>query len=140
MYLQVDGCSSWYTSMRIIPAASDMLYYFHHLFCLRRNSVFDLSNARFAFLDIETTGLSPWFGDRICQIAIVVSEGKRVKETYETLVNPEQPLSPAAAYVNGLNEEDLARAPRFAEVTGKIEALLKDSVVVCHNAKFDIQF
>jgi len=126
--------------MRIIPAASDMLYYFHHLFCLGRNSVFDLSNARFAFLDIETTGLSPWFGDRICQIAIVVSEGRRVKETFETLVNPEQPLSPAAAYVNGLDEDDLARAPRFSEVTGQVESLLTDSVVVCHNAKFDIQF
>ena len=34
----------------------------------------DISNAKFAFLDIETTGLSPWFGDRICQIAIVVTE------------------------------------------------------------------
>lgn len=27
----------------------------------------ELANTRFAFLDIETTGLSPWFGDRICQ-------------------------------------------------------------------------
>lgn len=102
--------------------------------------MFDLSNARFAFLDIETTGLSPWFGDRICQIAIVLSEGRRVKETFESLVNPEQPLSPVAAYVNGLNEDDLARAPRFEAVAGKIESLLKDSVVVCPNAKFDIQF
>lgn len=100
----------------------------------------DLSNARFAFLDIETTGLSPWFGDRICQIAIVVSEGRRLKATYETLVNPEQPLSPAAAYVNRLKEQDLGRAPRFEEVTSKIDSLLQDSVVVCHNAKFDIQF
>jgi DNA polymerase-3 subunit epsilon len=102
--------------------------------------MFDLSNARFAFMDIETTGLSPWFGDRICQIAIVVSEGKRIKETFEMLVNPGQPLSPAAAYVNGLSEADLAHAPRFEEITGQLEFVLKDSVVVCHNAKFDIQF
>jgi len=100
----------------------------------------DLTNARFAFLDIETTGLSPWFGDRICQIAIVTSEGRRVKSTFETLVNPEQPLSPAAAYVNGLDENELAQAPRFAEIVGKLESLLKDAVVVCHNSKFDIQF
>jgi DNA polymerase-3 subunit epsilon len=102
--------------------------------------MFDLSNARFAFLDIETTGLSPWFGDRICQVAIVISEGKRIRETYETLVNPQFPVSPAAAIVNGLYEQDLARAPLFGEVVGQIDALLKDSVVVCHNAKFDIQF
>ncbi len=100
----------------------------------------DLSNARFAFLDIETTGLSPWFGDRICQIGIVVTEGKRIKRTFESLVNPERDLSPAAAYVNGLNEANLARAPRFEEVAETVEALLQDAVVVCHNAKFDIQF
>ena len=102
--------------------------------------MFDLSNARFAFLDIETTGLSPWFGDRICQIAIVITEGKRIKETFDTLVNPERSLSPVAAHVNGLDEDDLAEAPFFDELIPKIESLLKDSVVVCHNAKFDIQF
>jgi len=100
----------------------------------------DLANARFAFLDIETTGLSAWFGDRICQVAIVVSEGKRIKETFDSVINPEQPLSPAAACINGLKEEDLAHAPRFEEVVVRIDDLLKDAVVVCHNAKFDMQF
>jgi DNA polymerase III epsilon subunit family exonuclease len=100
----------------------------------------DLANARFAFLDIETTGLSPWFGDRICQVAIVVSEGRRIKETFDSVVNPEQPLSPAAAYVNGLKEGDLARAPRFGEVVAKIDDMLDDAVVVCHNSRFDMQF
>src|SRR5689334_18691819 len=102
--------------------------------------MFDLSSARFAFLDLETTGLSPWFGDRICQVAIVISEGKRIRETYETLINPQHPVSPAAAIVNGLYEQDLARAPLFGEVVAQIDTLLKDTVVVCHNSKFDIQF
>ena len=48
----------------------------------------DISNAKFAFLDIETTGLSPWFGDRICQIAVVVTEGKRIKSTVDLLTFP----------------------------------------------------
>ena len=56
--------------------------------------MFDISNARFAFLDLETTGLSPWFGDRICEVGIVITEGKRIKEQYQQLVNPESPLSP----------------------------------------------
>lgn len=102
--------------------------------------MFDLSNARFAFLDIETTGLSPWFGDRVCQIAIVLTEGKRIKSTVDLLINPEQPLSPAAAHVNGLDESKLANAPRFEEITIQLENLLKDAIIVCHNAKFDIQF
>ena len=102
--------------------------------------MFDLSNARFAFLDIETTGLSPWFGDRICQIAIVLTEGKRIKSTLDLLINPGRGLSPAASHINGLDESKLSAAPMFEEITDKLEAALKDAVVVCHNAKFDIQF
>jgi len=100
----------------------------------------DISNARFAFLDLETTGLSPWFGDRICEVGIVISEGKRIKEQYQTLVNPERPLSVGAASTNGLTDEELTSAPLFDEIAPKILGLLSDSVVVCHNAQFDIQF
>jgi DNA polymerase III epsilon subunit family exonuclease len=102
--------------------------------------MFDLTTARFAFLDIETTGLTPWFGDRICQIGIVLTEGKRIRRTFESLVNPERDLSPAAAYVNGLTADQLSQALRFEELIGRVESLLKDTIVVCHNAKFDIQF
>jgi DNA polymerase III subunit epsilon len=100
----------------------------------------DISNARFAFLDIETSGLSPWFGDRICQIAVVLTEGKRIKSTLDLLLNPEHEISPAAFHVNGLDESKLADAPLFAEVTDQLESILKDSIIVCHNAKFDLQF
>ncbi len=102
--------------------------------------MFDLANARFAFLDLETTGLSPWFGDRICEVGIVISEGKRIKEQYQQLVNPERPLSPGAASTNGLADEDLKSAPVFEAVAPKVLGLLSDTVVVCHNAQFDIQF
>ncbi|MCL4528906.1 MAG: exonuclease domain-containing protein [Chloroflexi bacterium] len=102
--------------------------------------MFDLSNARFAFLDLETTGLSPWFGDRICEVGIVITEGRRIKGTYQTLVNPERPLSPGAASINGLSEADLESAPSFAELANRIEEQIKDAVVICHNSKFDLQF
>jgi DNA polymerase-3 subunit epsilon len=102
--------------------------------------MFDLSNARFAFLDIETTGLSPWFGDRICQIAVVLTEGKRIKSTLDLLLNPEHEISPAAFHVNGLDESKLSAAPLFKEITEQLEAALNDSIIVCHNAQFDLQF
>jgi DNA polymerase-3 subunit epsilon len=102
--------------------------------------MFDLSNAHFAFLDIETTGLSPWFGDRICEVAIVATEGKRIKGTYCTLINPERPLSPGAISANALAETDLRSAPVFAEVADQVEKWLTDAIVVCHNARFDLQF
>ncbi len=102
--------------------------------------MFDLASAHFAFLDLETTGLSPWFGDRICEVGIVISEGKRIKEQIQTLVNPERPLSVGAASTNGLTDEELKSAPLFGEVGPKVLGWLSDTVVVCHNAKFDLQF
>ena len=100
----------------------------------------DISNTRFAFLDIETTGLSPWFGDRICQVAILLTEGRRIKSTVDLLINPERTLSPAAFHVNRLDVDELAGSPLFEEIADEIASSLEDAVVVCHNAKFDIQF
>ena len=102
--------------------------------------MFDLSSARFAFLDLESTGLSPWFGDRICEIGIVLTEGKRIKQQVQMLVNPERPLSLGAASTSGLTDEQLARASLFVEVADDIVEWLKGTVVVCHNAQFDVQF
>jgi DNA polymerase III epsilon subunit-like protein len=31
----------------------------------------NLASRTLAFLDVETTGFSPWFGDRICEIPIL---------------------------------------------------------------------
>ena len=102
--------------------------------------MFDLSNCRFAFLDLETTGLSAWFGDRICQVAVVSCEGKRIKQTYDWLVNPERPLSPAAQRANGLGDDELVDAPLFSEIMTEIGEALQGAVIVCHNAKFDLGF
>jgi DNA polymerase III epsilon subunit len=100
----------------------------------------DLASARFAFLDLETTGLSPWFGDRICEVGIVLTEGKRIKQQVQTLVNPERPLSIGAASTNGLTDTELATAPKFANVANVLVEWLRGTVVVCHNAQFDVQF
>ncbi|MBN2387488.1 MAG: WYL domain-containing protein [Anaerolineales bacterium] len=102
--------------------------------------MFDLSNCRFAFLDLETTGLSPWFGDRVCKVAIVLTEGKRIKATYQKLVNPGCPLSPAAASTNHLSDAELQQEPPFDSLAVEIEDLLEEAVVVAHNARFDLQF
>ncbi len=101
---------------------------------------FDISSARFAFLDLETTGLSPWFGDRICEVGIVLTEGKRIKQQVQMLVNPERPLSPAAASTNRLTDEELSKARTFVYRADEVVEWLKGTVVVCHNAQFDIQF
>jgi DNA polymerase-3 subunit epsilon len=103
-------------------------------------NMLELSNTRFVFLDIETTGLSPWFGDRICQIAVIVTEGKRIKRTLDLLLDPERDLSPSAIHVNGLDGSALKGKPRFADIADDLAGFLTEGVIVCHNAKFDVQF
>jgi DNA polymerase-3 subunit epsilon len=69
-----------------------------------------------------------------------LSEGKRIKETFESLVNPGRELSLAAASTNGLTDAELATAPPFETLADEVAAHLRDAVVVCHNAQFDLQF
>lgn len=102
--------------------------------------MFDLASARFAFLDLETTGLSPWFGDRICEVGMVLTEGKRIKQQVQMLVNPERPLSLWAASTHDMTDEELSTAPLFMDVADDVVEWLKGTVVVCHNAQFDVQF
>jgi DNA polymerase-3 subunit epsilon len=100
----------------------------------------NLVSSTLAFLDVETTGLSPWFGDRICEIAILRCRGDVILESFDTLVNPQRPISPGAARVNGLTEADLADAPLFAKIADQVKPLLEEAIIVCHNAPFDLGF
>ena len=92
------------------------------------------------FFDVETTGLYPNLGDRVCEVGIVIAQGEQILETYASLVNPLRPISPGAAAVNGLNDEILRHQPTFAEIADEVIRRLHGQVVVCHNAPFDLGF
>jgi len=94
----------------------------------------------FAVVDVETTGLSPAFGDRVCEVAIVHSQGNKETFTFETLVNPERPISPGAAAVNGITAAMVAKAPSFQETAPEIARRIEGRVFVAHNAPFDLGF
>jgi DNA polymerase III subunit epsilon len=91
------------------------------------------------FFDVETTGLNPRAGDRICELALLRCLGED-EQSFETLVNPQRALSASAAAVNGIGAAELALAPRFAEVAGPTLALLDGAILVAHNAGFDLLF
>ena len=99
-----------------------------------------LNSHTFAFLDVETTGLSPWFGDRICEIAVLRCDGEKIIETFDTLLNPGRPISPGAARVNGLKDTDLIDAPQFGDIAEQVMLLVRNAVIVCHNVPFDLGF
>jgi len=92
------------------------------------------------FLDVETTGLSPQTGDRICEIAVLRIEKSGKVLRWHTLINPLRPISPGAQFVNKITEEMICAAPEFKQVAKKVLKLIEGSSVVCHNACFDLSF
>jgi DNA polymerase III epsilon subunit family exonuclease len=100
----------------------------------------NLEEITFSFLDVEATGLDPYWGDRICEIAVLRTRGTRIVDTFETLVNPGRTISLQAASVNGITDDMVKNAPFFRDIAWSVMNSLKDSVIVAHNASFDLGF
>ncbi len=99
-----------------------------------------LTDAKFACLDTETTGLSPQEGGRICEVAVSVSQNGRPLEEFSTLINPQMPMHPDVIAIHGITNEMVKTAPVFAEVLPKLAGILDGCVLVAHNADFDLNF
>jgi DNA polymerase III epsilon subunit family exonuclease len=99
-----------------------------------------LAEVPFVFLDTETTGLSPHFGDRIVEIAVVRFRGDAMENFYTSLVNPDRTISPGASRIHGITNADVADAPRFWQIAPHVRDELRDAVLVAHNAPFDMGF
>ena len=90
----------------------------------------------YAIVDIETTGGQPK-DSKITEIGIVISDGTKVIETYETLVNPERDIPYFVTKLTGIDAKMVANAPKFYEVAKHIVEKTKDMIFVAHNASFD---
>ncbi len=99
-----------------------------------------LSEIPLVFLDTETTGLSPRFGDRMVEIALARFRGDAMENFYTTLLNPERSIAPGAVQVHGITDRDVADAPRFRDVAKQVRAEMEGVVLVAHNAPFDLGF
>jgi len=94
---------------------------------------------KYAIVDIETTGgMSK--RDKITEIGIVLHDGERIIESYETLVYPERGIPHNITRITGITNEMVQDAPKFYEVAKKIVELTEGAVFVAHNVKFDYNF
>lgn len=98
------------------------------------------SEVPFAFLDVETTGLDPSQGDRVCEIAVLKTVNGSVVGEFTTLVNPGRSIPQSAVSVHGITDMMVRRSPFFRDIAKDLLAAIKDSVIVAHNAKFDLGF
>ncbi|HEM45419.1 MAG TPA: hypothetical protein ENO23_00070, partial [Alphaproteobacteria bacterium] len=99
-----------------------------------------LNDTEFVLFDVETTGLSPAYGHRVCEVACLRVRGEEVLGKFEALVNPGREISPGAYRVNRITAEMLVEAPTFAAVAHEVLALMDGAVLVAHNAPFDLGF
>lgn len=92
--------------------------------------------------DTETTGFDPMTGDRLIEIGLVEMIDKSLTgENYHVYVNPEREVPDSAFKIHGLSTEFLKDKPVFSEVMdGFLEFISEDSVLVAHNAEFDMRF
>jgi DNA polymerase-3 subunit epsilon len=107
---------------------------------MNQDSSSRITDQTLVFLDVETTGLYPNRGDRIIEIALARARNGAIGDTYATLVHPDRRISPDASRVNGIYDEDVAEAPRFAAIADEVNDFLRDGIIICHNAPFDLGF
>jgi DNA polymerase III epsilon subunit family exonuclease len=98
-----------------------------------------LSDTDFVVFDIETTGpkMPP---SRIMEIGAARVQSGRIVAEFQTLVNPQMPIPPFIAGLTGIRDEMVAGAPTFDEVAADWLDFADTSVLVAHNAVFDVRF
>lgn len=99
----------------------------------------DLSTTGFVVFDLETTGAKtpPC---RVTEIGAYKVIGGEIVGEFHTLVNPEMPIPFFITMLTGINDSMVRDAPKFGEVAADFLNFIGDSVLVAHNAGFDMRF
>lgn len=93
-----------------------------------------------AVIDFETTGLSTTMGDRATEIAIVILEGDRVVDRFQSLMNAGVRISSFIEAYTGISNEMIASAPAADRVMEEASRFVAGRPMAAHNASFDRRF
>jgi DNA polymerase III subunit epsilon len=92
----------------------------------------------YAVFDCETTGTDPDV-DEIVALALVLLDRDGVETgRFSSLVRPLCPIPEDATAIHGISDADVADAPTFARLAGRLVGLLEGRVFAAHNASFDL--
>lgn len=93
-----------------------------------------------AVIDFETTGLSPAMGDRATEVAIVLVEGDKVVDRFQSLMNAGVRIPAFITGLTGITNAMVASAPDAATVMADANRFVGAAPLVAHNASFDRKF
>jgi DNA polymerase-3 subunit epsilon len=120
-------------------------YYDFDLFTARDSSIDPdrrLAELAYTVFDTETTGLDPAAGDEIIQIgAVRLLNGRLLpQEVFDQLLDPRLPLKPESVAIHGITEDMLRGRPTADVVVPAFHEFCQETVLVAHNAAFDLRF
>jgi len=97
---------------------------------------------RLIMLDTETTGLSPFNGDRMVEIGAIEVRRRAIKpdRTFHHYINPGRSIPEEVIRIHGISDADVKDAPRFADIADDFLDFIKGGILVIHNAAFDLGF
>ncbi|HEY6898034.1 MAG TPA: exonuclease domain-containing protein [Rhodocyclaceae bacterium] len=127
------------------PTQSRPEYYDFDLFSFSDTSIDldrPLAELAYSVFDTETTGLEPSAGDEIIQIGAVRIVNNRLlrQELFDQLVDPRRSLSPEGIAIHGISEDMLRDQPTIDAVLPAFHEFCAETVLVAHNAAFDMRF
>ena len=93
----------------------------------------------YCVLDLETTGFSPKL-EKITEIGIMKVKDGKVIDKFSTFVNPEKPIPPRVVEVTNITDDMVRNAETIDKVFPKMLEFIEGSILVAHNAEFDIGF
>ena len=92
-------------------------------------------------LDTETTGLNPFQGDKIIEIAAIeLIDHISTEKKFHCYINPERDIPETSQQIHNISNEMVKNKPTFKDIIDEFLSFIKNDSIIIHNADFDLKF